>query len=228
VLARRNVLRSECQPLGAGFKGADREFRPQDKGSKTMMRRALLSLVLLLTFQASTAWAAESGESNLFAGDIGNAVWTLVIFLLVIVVLGKFAWGPLLGGLQQREEFIRRSLNEAKEDREAAEARLQEYEEKLATASGEASEIVEQGKREGENLRAGIEEKARDEADKMVERARREIDLAKQTAIKELYATSSELATEIASRIVQRELNAQDHEKLISDSIEELGNLDKN
>ena len=193
-----------------------------------MMRRALLSLVLLLAFQASTAWAAEGGESNLFAGDIGNAVWTLVIFLLVIVVLGKFAWGPLLGGLQQREEFIRRSLNEAKEDREAAEARLQEYEEKLATASGEASEIVEQGKREGENLRAGIEEKARDEADKMVERARREIDLAKQTAIKELYATSSELATEIASRIVQRELNAQDHEKLISDSIEELGNLDKN
>jgi len=193
-----------------------------------MMRRALLSLVLLSAFQASTAWAAEGGESNLFAGDIGNAVWTLVIFLLVIVVLGKFAWGPLLGGLQQREEFIRRSLNEAKEDREAAEARLQEYEEKLATASGEASEIVEQGKREGENLRAGIEEKARDEADKMVERARREIDLAKQTAIKELYATSSELATEIASRIVQRELNAQDHEKLISDSIEELGNLDKN
>jgi F-type H+-transporting ATPase subunit b len=193
-----------------------------------MMRRALLSLVLLLAFQASTAWAAEGGENNLFAGDIGNAVWTLVIFLLVIVVLGKFAWGPLLGGLQQREEFIRRSLKEAKEDREAAETRLQEYEEKLATASGEASEIVEQGKREGEDQRAGIEEKARDEADKMVERARREIDLAKQTAIKELYATSSELATEIASRIVQRELNAQDHEKLISDSIKELGNLDKN
>ena len=77
-------------------------------------------------------------------------------------------------------------------------------------------------------LRAGIEEKARGEADKMVERARREIELAKQSAIKDLYATSSELATEIASRIVQRELNAQDHEKLISDSIKELGNLDRN
>jgi F-type H+-transporting ATPase subunit b len=172
--------------------------------------------------------AAEGGESNLFAGDIGNAVWTLVIFVLVIVVLGKFAWGPLLGGLQQREEFIRRSLKEAKEDREAAEARLQEYEEKLTSAGAEASEIIEQGKSEGEKLRAGIEEKAHDEADKMVERARREIELAKQTAIKDLYATSSELATEIASRIVRRELNPQDHEKLISDSIKELGTLDEN
>ena len=55
-------------------------------------------------------------------------------FLLVIFVLGKFAWGPLLSGLQQREEFIRRSLQEAKDDREAAEARLQEYEEKLSGA----------------------------------------------------------------------------------------------
>jgi len=193
-----------------------------------MMRRALLSLVLLLAFQASAAWAAEGGENNLFAGDIGNAVWTLVIFLLVILVLGKFAWGPLLGGLQQREEFIRRSLKEAKADREAAEARLLEYEERLSGAGAEASQIIEQGKREGENLRANIEEKARDEADKMVERARREIEIAKQSAIKDLYATSSELATEIASRIVQRELNPQDHEKLISDSIKELGNLDQN
>lgn len=193
-----------------------------------MMRRISSSLVLLMAVQAAAAHAAEGGENNLFAGDIGNAVWTLVIFLLVIAVLGKFAWGPLLGGLQQREEFIRRSLQEAKADREAAEARLQEYEEKLTTAGAEASQIVEQGKSEGEKLREGIEEKARDEADKMVDRARREIELAKQTAIKDLYATSSELATEIASRIVRRELNPQDHEKLISDSIKELGDLDQN
>jgi F-type H+-transporting ATPase subunit b len=191
-----------------------------------MMRRALLSFVLLLA--VAPAWAAEGGESNLFAGDIGNAVWTLVIFLLVIVVLGKFAWGPLLSGLQQREEFIRRSLEEAKADRQAAEARLREYEEKLAEANAEAVAIIEKGKSEGETLRAGIEEKARDEADKMVDRARREIELAKQTAIKDLYATSSTLATEIASRIVQRELQPADHEKLIADSIDELGKLDRN
>ena len=193
-----------------------------------MTRRVLFSLVVLLAIQATAVIAAEGGESNLFAGDIGNAVWTLVIFLLVIVVLGKFAWGKLLSGLQQREEFIRSSLKEAKQDREAAEQRLEEYEEKLSGAATQAAEIVEQGKREGEQLRADIEDKARDEADKMVDRARREIELAKQSAIKDLYATSSELATEIASRIVQRELSPTDHERLISDAIKELGELDRN
>ena len=193
-----------------------------------MMRRTSTILVLLLTLQASVALAAEGGENNLFAGDIGNAVWTLVIFLLVIVVLGKFAWGPLLSGLQQREEFIRRSLKEAKEDREAAEARLQEYEERLSGATAEAAEIVDRGKSEGETLRASIEEKARDEADKMVDRARREIELAKQSAIKDLYATSARLATDIAARIVGREIEAEDHERLIRESIEELSSLDRN
>lgn len=193
-----------------------------------MMRKVSWSLVLSVLVMTPAVWAAEEGQGNLFAGDIGNAVWTLVIFLLVLLILGKFAWGPLLSGLQQREEFIRRSLQEAKDDREAAEARLQEYEAKLAEAGAQATEIVEKGKREAEKASAGIEEKARSEADKMVERARREIDLAKQSAIKDLYATSSDLATEIAARILQRELNAQDHERLISESIKELGDLDKN
>lgn len=193
-----------------------------------MIRRVSKSLVLFMLVLTPALWAAEEGQGNLFAGDIGNAVWTLVIFLLVVLVLGKFAWGPLLSGLQQREEFIRRSLEEAKDDREAAEARLAEFEARLADAGAQAAEIVDQGKKNAETARASIEEKARDEADKMVERARREIDLAKQTAIKDLYSTSSELATEIASRILQRELNAQDHERLISESIKELGELDKN
>lgn len=193
-----------------------------------MMQKALVGVVFSITLLASAAGAAEEGQGNLFAGDIGNVVWTLVIFVLVIVVLGKFAWGPLLNALQQREEFIRRSLKEARDDRESAEARLMEYEEKLSKGKAEATEIVEQGRRESEKTKQRIEDQAREESDKMVERARREIDLAKQTAIKDLYATSADLATQIASRILQRELSAQDHERLISESIEELGDLDKN
>lgn len=207
---------------------ADREGRSLVKGGQTMKRRALPSLVLFLLLSAPGAWAAEGGESNLFAGDIGNAVWTLVIFILAIVVLGKFAWGPLLGGLQKREEFIRQSLNEAKADRESAEARLKEYEEKLSSAHAEAIRIIGEGKQTGDKLRAEIEAKARQEADRMVERARREIELAKSSAIKDLYATSTELATEIAARILQRELDPKDHERLIAESIKELGRLNEN
>jgi len=194
-----------------------------------MMRRVWLSAAIAGLLFSGLAWASETeGEVNLFAGDVGNAFWTLVIFILVVVVLGKYAWGPLLNALQQREQFIRDSLQEAKDDREAAEARLQEYEARLQKATAEATEIVEGGRQAAEKARARIEEKAGTEADKMLDRAKREIDMAKQSAIKDLYATSAELATDIAGKVLKRELSAQDHERLIRESIEELNRQDRN
>ena len=87
------------------------------------MRSHLLSIAASALLLAAPLAAAEGGGASPFSGDVGNAIWTLVIFLLVVLFLGKFAWGPLLKGLQSREEFIRSSLETAKRDREAAEAR---------------------------------------------------------------------------------------------------------
>src|SRR5215213_1566620 len=118
-----------------------------------MMQRAkvfLTSFVLAAPVLAQEHGAQEPAANNPFAGDIGNALWTLVIFGLVVVVLGKFAWGPLLRGLQAREEFIRESLEKARIERETAEIRLREYEERLATARAEATAIVEEGRRDAD------------------------------------------------------------------------------
>jgi F-type H+-transporting ATPase subunit b len=191
-------------------------------------QKAGIGLLVMAMAPVASVWAAEEGEVNLFAGDIGTAIWTLVIFLAVILVLGKFAWGPMLSGLQRREQFIRDSLEEAKQDREAAQAQLDEYNEKLDTATAEALKVLEEGRRDAEVVKERIEEKARSEADQMVERAKREIDLAKQTAIKELYETSITLGSDIASRLLEREMTAQDHEDLIAESIDHLKELDGN
>ncbi len=131
------------------------------------------------------------GENNLFAGDVGNAIWTLVIFGLVVFVLGKFAWGPILNTLQARESFIHEALEKAKRDRDEAEARLREYEERLAAARAEATAIVDEGRRDAEVVKRRIEEDAKAEADKMIERAKREIQIATETATKELYRRSA-------------------------------------
>jgi F-type H+-transporting ATPase subunit b len=191
-------------------------------------QKAGIGLLVMAMAPVASVWAAEEGEVNLFAGDIGTAIWTLVIFLAVILVLGKFAWGPMLSGLQRREQFIRDSLEEAKQDREAAQAQLDEYNEKLDTATAEALKVLEEGRRDAEVVKERIEDKARSEADQMVERAKREIDLAKQTAIKELYETSITLGSDIASRLLEREMNAKDHEDLIAESIDHLKELDGN
>ncbi|MCL4838221.1 MAG: F0F1 ATP synthase subunit B [Thermoanaerobaculia bacterium] len=186
------------------------------------MRSHLLSIAASALLLAAPLAAAEGGGASPFSGDVGNAIWTLVIFLLVVLFLGKFAWGPLLKGLQSREEFIRSSLETAKRDREAAEARLQEYEAKLAAARTEAAGIVEEARRAGETLRRRLQDEAQAESRQTVERARRDISLATETAKRELHDYAGELAVAIAERVLGREIDRADHERLVAESIEEI------
>lgn len=193
-----------------------------------MMQTVLVALGLLVVPLSAAAAAAEEhgGGVSPFAGDIGNALWTLIIFVLVVFVLGKFAWGPILRALQKREDFIRDSLERAKKDREESEARLKEYSDKLVAARAEATAIVDEGRRDGEVLKRKIEENAKAEATATIERAKREIDLATATAVNELYTLSAKLATDVASRIIRKELDDKEHERLITESLEELQRLD--
>jgi F-type H+-transporting ATPase subunit b len=195
-----------------------------------MIKRALFALAgLALALPALAQEAAEHGAEeapSLFAGDLGNSVWTLVIFLIVLIVLGKFAWGPILKTLQSRETFIREALESAKHDREAAEARLKEYEQKLAASRAEATAIVEEGRRDAEVVKRRIEAAAKEEADKTIERAKREIHIATDTATKELYTLSAKLATQLAAQVIGRELSPQDHERLISQAIAGISGID--
>jgi F-type H+-transporting ATPase subunit b len=188
----------------------------------SMIKRALFPLAAL-TLSALPALAAEgAGEAqpSLFAGDLGNSVWTILIFGLVLVILGKYAWGPILSTLQTRESFIHEALAKAKADRDAAEARLKQYEERLAGARAEATAIVEEGRRDAEVVKRKIEAAAKVEADKMIDRARREIQIATVTATRELYDLSARLATDMAARVIGRELSAKDHERLIAEAID--------
>jgi len=173
---------------------------------------------------AAPAFAAEAGEGGLtpFAGDFGTALWTLLIFGIVVFILGRYAWKPVLGGLQARERFIRDSLEEARRDRTEAQARLKEYSERLDRARAEASGIVDEARRDAEAVKRRIESEAAAEANRTIVRARREIELAKEGAVKELYAVSARLTTELAGKILRREISPADHERLIRESIDRL------
>ena len=195
-----------------------------------MIHKALLALGTLL--MAAPALAAEGhGEGaavSPFVGDVGNMIWTLLIFLIVVVVLGKVAWGPILNLLQKREDFIRESLEQAKKDREEAEATLKAHAEKLDGARAEASAIVDEARRDAEVVKRKIEETTKKEADTMLERARREIQVATDTAVRELYDLSGKLATDVASRIIRKEIDAKEHERLIAESLDELSKVERN
>jgi len=180
------------------------------------------ALLVAMPLLAAEPAHGEAASGNIFAGDLGNIVWTLVVFLLVVVVLGKFAWGPILAGLKQREDFIHDALAKAKHDRDEAAAQLKLYEQKLADARAAASALVEEGRRDADAVRIAIETKAKEDAEQTLQRAKREIGIAKETAVKELYTLSGRLATDIAAKIVQRELKPEDHEKLIRETLDQL------
>ncbi len=185
--------------------------------------KSYLTVLAFPMVAAAADGAAPHGEQpSLFTGDLGNVIWSLATFLVVLFVLGKFAWKPILGALQKREDFIRESLASAKRDREESERKLKEYTDKIVAARTEATAIVGEGRRDAEVLKRQIEEDAKGEAKAILERARREIQIATDTAVKELYSLSAKLATDVAAKIIRKELNPRDHERLIEESIDEL------
>lgn len=188
-----------------------------------MMQRLLtLGFFLATVLPAQAQEHAPEGGLSPFAGNVGNSIWTLAIFVLVVVVLGKFAWGPILALLQQREEFIHRALADAKHDREEAEARLKEYTAQIQGARQEAAAIVEDARRDTDRLREEMRAKARAEADGIVRNAQRQIQLETATAIQQIRAEAVDLSVQIASKIIQRNLSKEDNERLINDALAQV------
>jgi F-type H+-transporting ATPase subunit b len=168
--------------------------------------------------------AAEegAGETNIFNADIGNFLFTLVIFGLVIYLLRRFAWNPLLDVLSKREATIRETIEAAQRERAQAERLLADYQAQLAKAREEAAALVAEGRRDAEAVARRVQEQARRESEELLARARREIELATASARKELHDEASELAVMVAARIIQKELSPADHRELVARSLEEM------
>ncbi len=183
--------------------------------------KKLLTLAIL-ALAAIPLHAAEEVPLSPFAGNLGNALWTVVIFVLVVVVLGKFAWGPVLGLLRQREEFIHQSLSDAKRDRDEAEARLREYAARLQAAQVEAVAIIDQARRDAERLREDLRQRAKTEADTMIKNAERQIELQTTKAVQQIRKETVDLSIAIASKLLQRNITKEDNEKLIADALKQM------
>jgi F-type H+-transporting ATPase subunit b len=184
-------------------------------------RWAAAGTILLAT--AARALAEEhGGKPNLFDADIGNFVFTLIIFGLVVFILGKFAWRPVLAVLNERERVIRESLATARQEREAAAALLAEYQAQLDRARQEASAIVAEGRRDAEVTARRVQDQARQETEEQLARARREIQLATDTARKQLHDEVSQLAVQVAGRVLSRQLSPTEHQALVAEALREM------
>ena len=193
--------------------------------SEIIMTKRLFALAFLAFTALPAAAAAQEPEAvalSPFAGDVGNAIWTLVIFTIVVVLLGKFAWGPVLGLLRQREEFIHKSLSDAKRDRDEAEARLKDYAAKLQSAQVEAMTIIEDARRDAGQLREDLRQRAKAEADTLVANAQRQIQLETSRALLQVRQEAVNLSVAIASKLLQRNISKEDNERLIDEALRQI------
>ncbi len=191
------------------------------------MKTSRITAALLVASAAvpEAVWAGggEGGSGGLYDINTGLSFWTLVVFGILVFLLGKFAWGPILGAVQARESGIQSAIDEANAANEEATRLLAEHKAQLADARRQANELIAEGKAAGESVRKEIEEKARAEAQNMVDRARAEIERERDAALDTLRKESVDLALAAASRLMQENLDQAKDRQLVERYLSELG-----
>ena len=154
--------------------------------------------------------------------DPGLYIWTIVTFVLLLLLLAKFAWRPLLEALDRRQEAIRKSLDEARQAKQELGRLHEESARILAEARAEADAIISRTRADA--LRAGeeLKQKARGDAENIVKHAEREIQLETSRALQKVRQEAVDISIDIASKIIQRNLSREDNERLIAETLKEI------
>jgi len=159
---------------------------------------------------------------DLLSPDSGTIFWTVITFILLLLILKKYAWKPILKTLADRENKIKAALYQAEQDQKEAAKLLEEQKALLEKARRDSVQLINESKRSAEASRKELIEQARQEADRILERARREIDLSKDAAIQEIKQYATEIAILAAQKVVGETLSTEQHLKLIDKYVKEF------
>ena len=154
--------------------------------------------------------------------DPGLYIWAIVTFLVLLALLTKFAWKPLLQALDTRQETIRKALADAEKAGLELERLNQESEAIMRQARVDAESIVGATRADAERLRGELREKARAEAAGIVKNAEHQIQLETARALQQLRHEAADLSVAIASKLIRRNLTKEDNEKLIQEALDQL------
>jgi F-type H+-transporting ATPase subunit b len=154
--------------------------------------------------------------------DPGLAIWTIITFLVLLWLLAKFAWRPMLRALEARRETIRKSLDDAQQARRELEEVNKESSRILKKAHAEAESILSKSRIDAETLREEMKQKARADADAIVREARRQIETETGRALRQIRGEIADLSIEIASKLIRKDLSKEDNRALIEEALRQL------
>ncbi len=154
--------------------------------------------------------------------DPGLFVWTILTFLLLVFILAKFAWKPLLKMLQDREDMVRSSLEDAEKAKSELERLNEESEAIMAKARSEAQSILADGKVAAEKVKDDIIAKSKEQANKIREDAGNQIQVEKDKAISEIKKEVVNLTLSVAEKLIRKNLSDADNKSLIEESLKKV------
>ena len=181
-----------------------------------------ITLVFVAPIMASESAPAGADALNPFGRSAWQAdlgIRTAVVFLCLLAILAKFAWKPLMAGLEKREHGIADQIAQAEAANQQAKQLLADYDRKLSDAKDEVRGIVEQGRRDAEKLGHELLNQAKDEARAEHARAVKQIEAATDAAVQGLADRCAAMAVELAGKIVGSKLNPADHTRLIEEAV---------
>ena len=165
---------------------------------------------------------AHGKPPNIMGAESPLAIWTLVVFVCLMLVLGRFAWKPLLKALHEREAHLEHVLLDSEKARNEAEALAARHRKELAQAADQVRALIEEARKEAQASAASILQKAQAEAEESRKRAEREIAGAKDQALMEIWSKTADLAVAVAGKVLSKELGESDHKRLIEVAMSEL------
>jgi F-type H+-transporting ATPase subunit b len=168
---------------------------------------------------------ASGGGGDLVKPQIGLMFWSVVTFFIVLIVLSKTAWKPLMANLKAREDNIRGNIEDAENKQKQAAEKLKEYEDRLAKAEDEVKSILAEAKKNAEDKKKEIIAEANKECESIKARAENDIKLAKQQAVEEVFKAAADISIAISTKLIQESLDEKKQSKIIADTLKQFEDL---
>ena len=166
--------------------------------------------------------ASEGGKGGLLDVNPGLMIWTVITFIVLLLILKKVAWKPILTALDKRESNIKEALQQAEKAKDEAKKILEENQANLAKAEEESKKIIEHSRSYAESLKEQMIKESKEQAKKIVEAASSEIQSKKDAAFEELKAQIAEIAVNAAEIIIKESLDAQKSKQVVDKYLNEV------
>jgi F-type H+-transporting ATPase subunit b len=179
-------------------------------------------LAIVTPLAATTTTAQDQSSNFLVSPDVGLMIWTLLAFLVALLILRKYAWPAITEALDKRQHAIEESIETAERARAEAAALLEEYRERLKEARGQADEIVARARKAGEVRERESLEEARAKRDELLEQTRRDIEAETRRAIQEIRKEVADLTILATEKVTRKALDEDDQRRLVEEALSDL------